>query len=266
MLFLRIKVSEEDKMKRVKNKWIFAACFCLSVTFLSGSTNSKFGSFYPFVSVETDIFTSKNEYEIWERTIARIALTHWNMMAGGVQYQKSVFFSSLSYVVLWKANELPFRPAFDVNLGINLKNVYIYGGKNFSVSKNSFPKYRELLTNPIYAGGKYIFPIKNKNIGFEIGTQISRGKLNAPKKEVCFVYVKETYFSYALNSRISYKAKDWLYPYIFLSVKKYDLRWPWDTRPNLSVNIGVGAFIGKSNRMSGIKPPVQKTSFLSICL
>ncbi len=246
-------------MKRVKNKWIFAACFCLSVTFLPGSTHSKFGSFYPFVSIETYMFTSENKYtELWEPVTV---LTHWNMAAGGAQYQKSVFFSSFSFVGLWNADGFLFLPAFDVNLGISLKNVYIYGGKNLSLLENRsvfLEDEKVELTNPIYAGGKYIFPIKNKNIGFEIGAQVSRGKLNAPKKE--------TYFAYALKSRISYKAKDWLYPYIFLSVKKYDFRYPpWEPGigpfDNLSLNVGVGALIGKSNRMSGIKPPVRRISF-----
>ena len=182
-------------MRKVKNKWIFIACFCLCATFISGNTNSKFGLFYPFVSIEKNIFVSEIEYEDnWEPTV----FTHWNMVAGGIQYQKSIFFSSLSLAGLWKENVSLFLPAFNVNLGIHLKNVYIYGGKNFSLFKNNERIFEDEiieLTDPLYVGGKYLFPIGN--IGLECGAQISRGKLNGVEQEA--------YFACALNSRISYE-------------------------------------------------------------
>jgi len=133
-----------------------------------------------------------------------------------------------------------------VNLGIRLKNFYIYGGKNVSLMKNSerLIEYESIkLTDPFYLGGKYLFPIGN--IGVECGALISRGKLNGIEKEA--------YFAYGINSRISYEVRDWLFPYISFSVEKYDFC------KDLSVNVGIGAFIGKSNRMPGINPPVQKT-------
>ncbi len=240
-------------MKRVRNKWIFTACFCLSVTFLSGSTDSKFGSLYPFASIEANIFASERLYDDnnWRR---EITFTHWNIASGGVQYQKSIFFSSVSFAGLWKPDKFVFLPAFDVNLGIDLKNLYVYGGKNFSLLENNETFLEDMhvsLTSPVYAGGKYIVP--TKNIILELGAQISRGKIHSP-----YVGKKETYFAYALNSRISVKAKDWLHPYISLMVQKYDFC------KDFSVNIGIGAFIGKSNRMSGIKPSVIQTPSYSV--
>jgi len=230
-------------MRKVKNKWIFIACFCLCASFISGNTNSKFGLFYPFVSIEKNIFVSEIEYEDnWEPTV----FTHWNMVAGGIQYQKSIFFSSLSFAGLWKENVSLFLPAFNVNLGIHFKNVYIYGGKNISLFKNNERIFEDEiieLTDPLYVGGKYLFPIGN--IGLECGAQISRGKLNRIEQEA--------YFACAINSRISYEVTDWLFPYISLAVEKYDFC------KDLSVNVGIGAFIGRSNRMPGSNPPVQKT-------
>jgi len=230
-------------MQKAKKKWIFIVCFCLSFTFLSGSTNSKLGFFYPFVSIEKNILASEIEYEdYWEPTV----FTHWNMVAGGIKYQKSIFFFSISFAGLWHENKSLFLPTFDVSLGINLKKFYIYGGKSFSLLKNNSKIFEDELielTNPFYIGGKYLFPIEN--IGLEFGVQVSRGKLNGLEKE--------TYYAYALNSRISYKVKDWLFPYISLTVEKYDFC------KDLSVSISIGAFLGKSNRLSGINPPVQMT-------
>jgi len=236
-------------MPNFKKRWIFFAFFCLNISSLSGKTNSKLGFIFPYLSLEKYVVAQASEFE--NLYGEKIILEQWNMLTGGIEYKKSVFFSTVSIAGLWHDHRSQFLPVLDVNLGINIKNYYIYGGKNFSLVKDNLKIIDEEtieLTNPIYLGGKYLCQIKN--MGLEFGVQISRGKL--------YEFDKETYFSYTFNSKMGYKVKEWLHPYISVSVEKLDFS------RNLLFNVSIGIAFGRSSSLSGIRPRIKAAPFIRV--
>ena len=236
-------------MRKFKLIRIFLAIFFFNIIFLSGQHNSKLGFISPYLSLEKYIVASNSEYE--DMFADEVNLEKWNMLAAGVNYQKSFFFAALSFAGLWHDEKSQFLPAFDINLGVNINNFYIYGGKNVSLVRDN---YREIgwqnleLSNPIYLGGKYFRHIKN--LGLEFGAQVSRGELHEAGKQ--------NFYAYTLSSKLSYELRRRLSPYISFTVEKLDFD------DNLSFNVSFGITFGRAITSPGINPRVKVGSLVRV--
>lgn len=201
-------------MKKFKPVLLMSLLFLLTVTFPQASQNEKFGMFSPYLALEKYLVASELKYE--DIFANQVTLEQWNMLAAGVQYRNSSLFTTVSVAGLWHDKKSQFLPVLDANLGFEIGRFSIYGGKSFSLIKNNYREYEEQsieLTNPIYLGGKYYQQINN--LGLELGTRITRGKLNEVEKE--------NFYSYGIHSKLSWDLQTWLSPYVSLSIEKLAL-------------------------------------------